>query len=81
MTLTSSWANVQARARLVHALACGDADMRELAPLADNDPAVLVAAIVYESDHPLDYSVVSRACVVRRLQVCLQSLMQQPVDV
>lgn len=74
MTLTSSWANVHARARLVHILACGGANRSELVALAGGDPAVLVAAIVYESEQPIDYSIIPRVGVVRRLEDCLRAL-------
>ena len=62
------WSDIRTRARVVHALACAGADVTELSRLAANDPAVVMAAIVYDGGHPRDYSIVTRGEVVARLR-------------
>ena len=62
------WSDIRTRARVVHALACAGADVTELSRFAANDPAIVMAAIVYDGGHPRDYSIVSRNEVVARLR-------------
>lgn len=72
--LPTDWDEVRARARVVHRLACGGASYRELQRMAHADPAVIVAAIAYESEDSLDYSVMTRETVQFRLHGLLEHL-------
>lgn len=78
MNSTDTWHDVYARARVVHILACGGAPMEELARLADNDPAVAVAAIAFDRDHPRETSRMPHQEVVHRLFGLLRALTPQP---
>jgi hypothetical protein len=74
---TDSWHDVHARARVVHILACGGAEMDELARLADHDPAVAVAAIAYDRSHPREHGGMPRQEVSMRLFGLLRALAPQ----
>jgi hypothetical protein len=68
------WSDIRTRARVVHSLACAGAGMSELTRLATNDPAVVMAAIVYDGGHPRDYSIIGRGEVVERLNDLLRTI-------
>jgi hypothetical protein len=68
------WSDVSVRARVVHSLACAGASVDELARLAANDAAVVMAAIVYDGGHPRDYAVLARGEVVDRLNDLLRTI-------
>ncbi len=72
--LPTTWTEVRARGRVVHLLACGGANYFELTQLAHGDPAVIVAAIAYQSDHRNDYSIMTRETVQFRLQGLLDQM-------
>lgn len=78
MDIADSWHDVYARARVVHILACGGAPMAELARVADHDPAVAVAAIAFDRDHPRETSRMPHQEVVLRLFGLLRVLTPQP---
>ena len=73
-TTGDEWSDVRTRARVVHALACAGANVDELARLAANDAAVVMAAIVYDGGHPRDYAVMARSEVVSRLNDLLRTI-------
>lgn len=81
MSSTDSWHDVQARARVVHIMACGGAPLEELAKRADNDPAVAVAAIAYDRANPQSNSLMPHQEVVLRLFGLLRALTAQPTPV
>lgn len=78
MSSTDSWHDVQARARVVHIMACGGAPLEELARYADHDLAVAVAAIVYDRANPQANSPMPHQEVGLRLFGLLRALTAQP---
>jgi hypothetical protein len=77
MTYERTRTEVLERARVVHLLACSGAPYADLRYLAEDDPAVVEAAIDFRSTDRLDYSVMSHETVVYRLEGLLRELVLQ----
>lgn len=71
------WDEVRARGRVVHLLACGGASYSELTRIAHGDVAVVVAAIAFESDDGVDYTVMTPETVRYRLRGLLEALAER----
>ena len=77
MEHVNPWPDIRARARVVHALACGGASLLELARMAGNDPVVVIAALTYDETSPRDNPLVPREVVVHRLQRLVRAMSMQ----
>jgi hypothetical protein len=73
-----SWPDVKARASVVHLLASRGASLRELAKAANNDTAVLIAAIAYPSGQPCTDDTVPGEVVQHRLKRLVRALSHLP---